>query len=332
MTVSFFNTDWDLGKFLDFGWLGVLLFFVLSGYLLAAQLLNRNLSLKTVSRFWLRRGLRIYPAFWLQFFVLLALARLFSFMPQLTEGGDIFRHVLLWINMPPWMTVPMNSVWWTLPVELGFYLVLPFLVLLSNRLGWLKVFAGAVLVTFIWRYGVMWFFKGESYSTHQVVLDSIPGALSTFCAGVALAYFIAARGVPNPFQRYFLLAISLFLFVLMAVWLYANLDTYWTGHWMLGVWNPIMGLLIAALMLALILPLKGFGWLASRPMVWLGKISFGIYLWHYPLLMLLQRTILNDWQSPLLSVLALFVTLVATLVLASLSYYLVEKPVMQKRF
>lgn len=331
MTVSVFNSDWDLGLFLDFGWLGVLLFFVLSGYLLATQLIHRDLNLKKVSRFWLRRGLRIYPAFWLQLLVLLVVARVFTIMPQLTDGGAIVRHVFLWINLPPSMTIPMNSVWWTLPVELGFYLVLPFLVLLSKRLGWLKVFAGAVLITLLWRYGVMWFFKGDNYSTQQAILDSIPGALSTFCAGVALAYFIATRGIPGRNQRYLLLMISMALFAAMAAWLYANLDTYWTGHWMLGIWNPIMGLLISALMFALMLPLKGFGWLASKPMVWLGNISFGIYLWHYPLLMLLQRTILNDWQSPLLSVLALFITLAATLLLASLSYYLVEKPVMQKK-
>ena len=332
MVVTTLGKEWDLGVFLDFGWLGVLLFFVLSGYLLTAQLLYRDLNKTNIPRFWLRRGLRIYPAFWLQLLVLLIVARFFAFMPQSGSGPDIVRHTFLWINLPPWMTVPMNSVWWTLPVELGFYLVLPLLVLLSNRLGWMKVFAGSVLVTILWRYAVMWFFKGENYASHQVVLDSIPGALSTFCAGVALAYFIARKGAPTRNQRYLVLITSLVLSVAMAVWLYANLDTYWSGHWMLGVWNPLMGLLIATLMLALLLPLRGFGWLASKPMVWLGHISFGIYLWHYPLLMLLQRSILKDWQTPSQSVMALFITLAATLVLASISYYFVERPIMRKRF
>ena len=331
MTVTIFNTSWDLGMFLDFGWLGVLLFFVLSGYLLASQLLHRDPGLKKVSRFWLRRVLRIYPAFWLQLVLLLMLAGLFPFMPGLSTAGDISRHFLLWINLPPWMTVPMNSVWWTLPVELGFYLILPLLVLLSDRLGWLKIFAGAMALTICWRYGVMWFYRGENYSAHQAVLDAIPGALSTFCTGVALAYFLATRSIPEHKWRYGLLTVALLLFVTMMYWLWVNLDSYWTGHWMLGIWNPIMGLIIGSLMLALILPLKGFRWISSKPMVWMGNISFGIYLWHYPLLMLLQRTILSEWQSPLLSVLALLITLVATLVLASFSYYFVEKPVMRKR-
>ena len=332
MSVSAFDTRWDLGLFLDYGWLGVLLFFVLSGYLLASQLLHRELNMAKVTGFWLRRGLRIYPAFWLQLLILLLVARSVSSMPQMTAGGDIVRHIFLWINLPPSMTVPMNSVWWTLPVELGFYLVLPLLVLLSNRVGWLRVFVAAVVITIGWRYGVMWIYRGESYVTHQAILDSIPGALSTFCTGVALAYYIAARGIPVFRKRYILLAVSIVLLCEMMVWLNVNLDTYWRGHWMLGIWNPLMGILIGTLMFSLILPLEGFKWLSSKPMVWLGDISFGIYLWHYPLLMLFERTILHDWQTPLLSVLALLLTLTGTLMLASISYYLIEKPMMGKRF
>ena len=332
LSVTVFNTAWDLGMVLDFGWLGVPVFFVLSGYLLTTQLLHRGLGVERVKRFWLRRALRIYPAYWLQLLVLLILASRFSFMPQLTTSGDIARHVLLWINLPPWMTLPMNSVWWTLPVELGFYLLLPLLVTGSNRFGWLRVFAAVIAITLCWRYAVMWHYRGENYAAHQAVLDAIPGALSTFCSGVALAYFVTARGVAGESLRYLLLAVSLVLFYLMMCWLRSNLDSYWSSHWMLGVWNPIMGLLISVIMYTLIVPLNGFQWLSSGLLVWLGNISFGIYLWHYPLLMLLDRTILSDWKSPWLNVLALAVTLAGTLVLASISYYFVEKPLLDKKW
>jgi acetyltransferase len=331
MTVTALGSKWDLGMALDFGWLGVPLFFVLSGYLLTSQLLTRDLNGQSIPRFWLRRGMRIYPAFWLQLLVLLIAAKLFAFMPQLTSTTDILRHVFLWINLPPWMTAPMNAVWWTLPVELSFYLLLPLLVLIARRIGWLSLLLGAIVLTISWRYGVMSVYAGSNYSTHLAVLDAIPGSLSTFCCGMALAYLIASRGVPAGKSRALMLISGIATFYAMLYWLRSNIDTYWTGHWMLGVWNPIMGVIITGILLSLIRPLRGFKWLGSAPMVWLGNISFGIYLWHYPLLMLLQRTILQEWTTPWLNTMALLVTLAGTAVLASLSYYLLEKPIMSKR-
>jgi peptidoglycan/LPS O-acetylase OafA/YrhL len=98
------------------------------------------------------------------------------------------------------------------------------------------------------------------------------------------------------------------------------------------VWNPLMAFIIGTMLLALIEPLPGFKWLASKPMVWLGEISYGIYLWHYPVLMFLARGVLSEWRSPVLGLAALMLCLVATLTLASLSYYGLEKPIMQKHW
>lgn len=98
---------------------------------------------------------------------------------------------------------------------------------------------------------------------------------------------------------------------------------------MLGVFNPLMAAVIAALLLALLWPLAGFRWLASRPLTWLGDTSYGIYLWHYPVLMLLDRTLLAHWNTPALALAALPVALLVTAVLAGLSYRYLEAPLMQ---
>ena len=331
LVIEGFGSQWDLGVLLDVGWLGVPLFFVLSGYLLTAQLINRQPGLHTVGHFWKRRVLRIYPAYWAQLAVLLLLASYFAFMPQLRSSGDLVRHLFLWINLPPWMTRPMNLVWWTLPIELGFYLLLPLLVALARRSAWQLIVLGSAIITVSWRYGVMHHFAGEDYARHLAVLDAIPGTLFTFCVGFGLAFFLDKRAVPTQAVRYGLLAIALTAFFALVLWLRANLDTYWTGHWMLGIWNPLMAVVIGAIMFALLEPLKGLHWLGSRFMVWMGDISFGIYLWHFPLLLLLQRSILKQWDTPLLSILALLITLAGTLLLASLSYYCVEKPIMQRK-
>ena len=53
------------------------------------------------------------------------------------------------------MAQPINGVWWTLPVELGFYLLLPFLGLIARWVNWVALLAAAVLVTVGWR--AFWF-------------------------------------------------------------------------------------------------------------------------------------------------------------------------------
>ena len=107
--------------------MGVPLFFILSGWLLGAQVIANVPSPQFLRRFWLRRFLRIYPAVWAELAVLLLVA---GAIPGLiTQAGydTLPFQFLLWVNLPPVMVEPLNLVWWTLPVELGFYLILPLL-------------------------------------------------------------------------------------------------------------------------------------------------------------------------------------------------------------
>ena len=96
------------------------LFFILSGWLLGAQVIADSLSPQFLRRFWLRRFLRIYPAVWAELLVLLLVA---GAIPGLiTQAGydTLPFQLLLWVNLSPVMVQPLNGVRWTLPVELGF--------------------------------------------------------------------------------------------------------------------------------------------------------------------------------------------------------------------
>ena len=119
-----------------FGWLGVPLFFVLSGYLLSTQLGSGTLNRERVVRFWRRRFLRIYPGVWLQLAILaLAAAAGIAIVPELSalQWG---ANALLLVSFPDAIAPPANKVYWTLPIELTFYLVLPALVLVQRRVHW----------------------------------------------------------------------------------------------------------------------------------------------------------------------------------------------------
>ena len=59
-----------------------------------------------------------------------------------------------------------------------------------------------------------------------------------------------------------------------------------------------------------------------------GPCEFGIYLWHFQVMRVLILIYPDQWNTPAMSLLALAISLPATLILASLSYYLIEKPLM----
>ena len=63
---------------LRFGWLGVPLFFVLSGYILGSQVIRQKLTVWSLARFWRRRFLRIYPAVWFHLICLLLMSLYFN--------------------------------------------------------------------------------------------------------------------------------------------------------------------------------------------------------------------------------------------------------------
>lgn len=323
--VEFAGTEWNLFMQIRFGGLGVALFFVLSGYLLGSQLQTRELTPGSIARFWKRRAMRIYPAAWAQLLILVAAI---SVWPDFLGGLDGYRllhNVLLWINLPPTMVSPINGVWWTLPIELSFYLLLPFLVLLQRKIGIVWVIALCFVVTLCWRSSIMVMHYGDNYLRHLPVLDAIPGTLSSFAAGLAISYLripLSAR------QRIVWLLVTACCFLLMEYWLLSQIDTYWKGHWMLAIWPVLLAVILASGVFLLCEPIKGLGFMSSRLMVWLGEVSFGIYLWHFPLQKLMLFLWPEAWGTPVTSALALLVSSATTLCLAALSFYAIERPIM----
>ena len=312
---------------LALGWQGVPLFFVLSAFLLTSQWIGRPLSATVMATFWKRRFLRIYPAHWLQLAILLGVVAWLPTLWRPFDASDVWLNILLWVNLPPAMSAPLNPVWWTLPIELSFYLILPLLILLQRRIGWGWVFVLCAGTSILWRAGVMWSFSGENLAARIPVLDAIPGTLAVFGAGFAMAFFVQdMRGEHTPGRRLLLLAVVLWL--ALQYWLMDNVDAYFNGHWMMSLWSPLNGLAIAVGVYSVLQPGRGFGLLGSRPMVWLGDLSYGIYLWHFPVQNAMRLLWPDAWNTPASSLLALALSTAVTLAFAALSYYAVERPLM----
>ena len=323
--VSWEGTLLDPTIYLGFGWMGVPLFFVLSGYLLGGQVLGVRLDGTFLKRFWLRRFLRIYPAVWAELLILLALGTFITGLISAEGMATLPLQFLLWINLPPFMAQPINGVWWTLPVELGFYLLLPFLGLMARWANWVVLLAAAVLITVGWR--AFWFAYSdvETYLSILPVLDSLPGVLLTFSLGFSLNFLTRSLSVSQ--RRWGVILCLIGLLALMQ-WQLTLDDVYWSGHWILVVWPPMVAICIAGLVFFFENPSPEWQWLGRRFLVWLGHVSFGIYLWHFQVMRVLVLIYPDQWSTPAKSLLALAISLTTTLILAALSYYLIEKPLM----
>jgi peptidoglycan/LPS O-acetylase OafA/YrhL len=320
--VYIMGETYNFALWIGFGGLGVPLFFVLSGYLLASQLSQQKLSLSNVRRFYARRFLRIYPAVWVQFIILLFIAS------SSLSFFDVFLNLILWVNLPPWMTPPLNGVWWTLPTELCFYLLLPFVIEMQRKAGIIALLVFSLFITVGWRTAVIYFNQIEDYRKLIVVLDSIPGYLSTFIAGVSICF---VKFKPTTNQRRLGFYIAGLIFIGLVYWLYNNIVGYWTGHWMLATWNSFIGITIACGVYFILNPMPESKIISNNILVWVGEISFGIYLWHLPIQLQLKHAWPDVWASVQMSLFSLFASAVITLIIASISYYFIEKPLMSWR-
>ena len=309
-----FNPAWLPG-----GFVGVDVFLVISGYLIVCILLNKKAQphyrlASTLGYFYTSRLKRIAPAY----FAMLSLVSLLAAVLFLPHDLAIYKEGLkqaAWFKSNVYFAsfgdyfAPANHEQpllhtWSLAVEIQFYLLAPMLVL-SLPVKALKWFCAALLIILT----ALAEYRLRMLGLHQATYYSLYARLPEFLAGGLLALGIYA-GAGRPWFA------SLGLLLLLAS---ATLQPQ-LGHFPgLPTLLPVAGAL-----LILQQPAQGPAGrlLASRPMVWLGELSYSLYLWHWPVLALLRYYTGEQVLDMPFSL--LFITL--TLALASFSYYALEAP------
>jgi peptidoglycan/LPS O-acetylase OafA/YrhL len=181
------------------------------------------------------------------------------------------------------------------------------------------------VITLSWRSWIFLSANADNLMPTLPVMDSLVGVFFTFMLGFSMN-FVSVRPSVRA-RRVIFWSGALSLLALMQWQLTLN-EVYWTGHWILVVWPPMVALSIAMLVYSLREPTWEWQWLGSQGLVWLGHVSFGIYLWHFQVMRTLVLLWPELWSTPSMSLLALLISLPATLVLAAISYYCVERPLM----
>jgi peptidoglycan/LPS O-acetylase OafA/YrhL len=280
-------------------------FFLLSGFLLyrpfaLAALADR--AAPRIGRFYLRRALRILPAYWLA-----VLGTLFLLSDRTPSRSDVISYLTLTQTYDHHNLDPSLTQMWTLAVEISFYAVLPGLAWLARSRRWrgveralrrqLLVLAGLVAVAV----------AADGYAHRgghdQRSLIWLPANLDWFAAGMLLAVLSAvpagARTGRRLLARLHELAtaagscwlVAVLLFWLATLPLAGPRDLTVPTGWEWSIKHWLYTLAAAALLLPLIFSDGGRigALLASRPMRLLGELSYGVYLWHLGLLLAIQR-------------------------------------------
>jgi peptidoglycan/LPS O-acetylase OafA/YrhL len=314
------------------GFLGVEVFFVISGYLITSLLLKewQQTGQIDLPRFWLRRARRLLPALFLLIIAVLAFAVVF--LPDevaglrsdaLAASGYITNWYFIIGQKSYFETVgrpPLLKHLWSLAVEEQFYLLWPPILALMLRF-WrprrvlLAIVAGAAASA-----ALMAFLYVPMSDPSRVYYGTDTRAAGLLI-GAALAFIwvperLSPRITRLPLDLIGAGALGLVCLFFLRVNQFEPL-LYQGGF-------AVLGLATALLIAVTVTPRSRLGALMGHePLRWIGLRSYGIYLWHWPVYMVTRPNL----DIPFDGVASLAVRLAATLVLAELSFRFVETPI-----
>jgi peptidoglycan/LPS O-acetylase OafA/YrhL len=273
----------------SFGWAGVNIFFIISGFILPLSMFAANYSISNYFQFLKKRIIRIEPPYIISFLViilLVAFTRYYS--PGSVTFSSIIGHIA-YINAftgDPWL----NIVYWTLAIEFQFYLTigLLFTLLLNKKMA-------TQLLIFI-------LFLAINIIPVNECLSLLPGHFNFFMFGMLLFQYNIKLLDTNCFLCYFVI---LFLFT---------------------AWHNSISLACLALFTVLVIQFFKQKTFKSKSLMFLGSISYSLYLIHSPAGNILVALVKKVNTNPHFITFSIFIILIVTVAISYFFYLIAEKP------
>jgi peptidoglycan/LPS O-acetylase OafA/YrhL len=325
-------------RYFSVGWLGLDIFFVLSGFLITDILMRSLGKPNFLQNFYRRRVLRIFPLYYLSLIVFLVIL---PRLPDLPVSLDYYvnNQVWLWTFLQNWLYIfhppvtesALNHLW-SLAVEEQFYLFWPLLVLLLKKPQRLLAVIATVLVAVILFRFIIWKQAVPDLSYYNLYTFSRIDGICIGCMVALLQRINATLLGKRTSLIVFSFAIFNFIFYLLNL---RNNDAFpYLALVGFSTFAMLIGLLVYELVHARTPFLnKVFSIGLLR---YFGKISFSLYIIHWPLYQFTHPALFRMYEKnfPTLDA-ELLSSITATLLgiaLGTLSFYLAERPFFRKKF
>ncbi|MCB8816730.1 acyltransferase family protein [Desulfosporosinus shakirovi] len=318
------------------GLLGVSLFFVLSGYLITNILLKQweqsgGIDLKD---FWLRRARRLLPAFFVMlavvmFWVMLCAPERLAVLKQEALAGVfytsnwylIFHQVSYFESFGP--PSPLGHLW-SLAVEEQFYLFWPLLLVMGLRcFRQRKWIIGGTIAVALTSAAAMALIYIPGHDPSRVYYGTDTRAFALLVGAVPAMVWPSWKMNPDlSAKKRMALDLAGSLGLLVVLLMIGKTNQYQTSLYQGGL--LLYSVAAAGLVTVLAHPAsylgRLFGW---GPLRWLGECSYGIYLWHYPVIVLTNPVVNGEGLNYSRSLWQIAISII----LAALSRYLIEEPI-----
>ena len=318
----------EAAAFLERGFLGVDMFFVLSGYLIVTLLL-REKDKQTISLkgFYIRRALRIFPIYFGVIFVIAT--ALFIFKGDDAEGQSYISLLpiyLLFLANFSLVHIPTLSIYWSLATEEQFYIVWPLLEKYLQPRVILTILFVFIGFNQLINFGFLDNLIASLYGVEEVKLSILEATFTPICLGVLLAHLLHKEKnftVFYSFLHYKFASTIIFLLLMLSIFISPE-DISGFSRLFIQV---MMFLWLASLVV------RDDHWMAPLmtfyPIKRLGQISYGMYIFHL-LVLHVVRIVLEKFN--LETTVWLFVLcFLVTVIVSEISFRLYESPILALR-
>ncbi len=327
------------------GGIGVSFFFVLSGFLISYLLIHEKISTNKVDikKFFIRRTLRIWPLFFLIIILMFVLPvnikTLFLGFNEYGYGYDLDWHFSFFFleNYKMYLTdmhpnATTITMFWTLCIEEHFYILWVFAMFFIPKNRILLFLICSVILAIVSRFIEPLVIHNEHIETQEIFTN-----LDFFAIGGILGYFVAKN-----FEKVagFIDSIPFFIRVLTVLIVIAFVvfqsEIYPYHYPSVGnVFRPTVIAILFTCLIAVFIPKDSkLKFSDKNPLSYLGKISYGLYIYHAFVMVGLNKIFIH-FNLPLVNwanlSLFMLISFISSVVISSLSYHYFEKPFLRLR-